>query len=1035
MLVTHTEGKQMLDKMIRGALENPLLIVALSILMVVIGLHSTREMPVDVFPDLTAPSVTIMTEAPGLATEEVEQQVSFPIETAVTGAADIRRVRSQAVPGLSIVWVEFDWGTDIFRARQAVTERLTQISGQLPAQVQPPTLGPITSIMGEIEFIGIAVLDPKNLMQAREFADWDLRPQLLSIPGIAQVSILGGQLRQYQVLVSPDRLRELDLSLNEIQLAVSQTNQNAGGGWISEGGRDYLIRFIGSVEAVEDLRNSVVAIRGDTPVLLRHVATVQKGAAIPVGDAGVNGKPGVMLAVLKQPQADTLWLTEQLKTIITQAEARLPEGLILEPGLFRQADFINTAVGNVVKALRDGAIFVVIVLLLFLFSVRATFISAVTIPLSLFTALWLLWWLGIGINTMTLGGLTIAIGALVDDAIIFVENIYHKLRRNHLLKQQIATKDIVFRACSEVQKPVVFSTIIIMLVFAPLFVFTGVEGRLLAPLGLAYLLAIGVSLMIALTVTPVLSAALLPSAKSLLRRGDTPLIRWCKRGYAPLLNLTLRHSGWVLVLSLMMVFIAMSSVTQMGRSFLPEFNEGSLTITATTPPGTSLETSVELGRYIETILLAMPEIQSVGRKTGRAEQDEHTQGPNMSEFEVRLASLPHGKEAFLSVLRQNLSEVRGVSFNIGQPLSHRIDHMLSGARASIAVKVFGPSLAELERIGKSIERIMTQMDGLVDVAMEPLQAQPQLRLRADREALARHGVVIDDLVSHVMTGYGGSIVSQIIEGNRRFDLVVRLDNENRSDRKKIGDLTIRSGTGELIPLRHLASITAEYGPGMILREDAQRRLIISSNISGSDLRGAVDEIQQTLAQTIDLPSGYRIEYGGQFEAEQAATRTLMWVSLMVLAGILLILSLVFRSFWLALLVMVNIPLALLGGVVSVFLMGGTLTIAALVGFVTLFGIAVRNGILLVSRYQALTREGIEVAEAVRIGSEERLIPILMTALTAGLALIPLAFGLGQPGTEIQAPMAIVILGGLISSTALNMLVLPAIYYSAAQWVR
>ncbi|RFA32691.1 efflux RND transporter permease subunit [Alkalilimnicola ehrlichii] len=1016
----------MFDAIIRWSLSNRLLVLALSVLLLGAGLYAARMTTVDVFPDLTAPSVTVMTEAPGLATEEVEQQINFPIETSVSGAADIRRVRSLAVPGFSIVWVEFEWGTDIVQARQTVTERLAQASGRLPPQASPPVLGPITSIMGEIEFFGVSVDDPARLMAAREIADWELRPQLLAIPGIAQVTTLGGEVRQYQVLVSPDRLREFDIALDEVTTAVSRANRNAGGGWISEGGRDYLIRFLGRTEALEDLRESVVAVRGDVPVLLRHVAAVQQGAAIAVGDAGINGKPGVMVAVLKQPQADTLQLTEQIAEVLARAEERLPEGLAIEPGLFRQADFINTAIANVSSALRDGALFVVVVLFLFLLSVRTTLISTLAIPLALAAALLLLWALGIGINTMTLGGLTIAIGALVDDAIIFVENIFRRLKENRAQAQPRPVVDVVFRACSEVRQSVVFSTAIIMLVFAPLFVLSGVEGRLLAPLGLAYLLAIAASLLVALTVTPVLSAWLLPRARG-LDGEDSPLIRWCKRWYTPLLGFSLRRAGPILAFSLLLVAATLAAITQMGRSFLPEFNEGSLTIAATTPPGTSLETSAALGRHIEELLLALPEVRTVGRKSGRAEEDEHTQGPNVSEFEVTLGDLPQGKEAFLEEVRDTLSGVRGVSFNIGQPLSHRIDHMLSGTRASIAVKVFGPSLPELERIGGNIERIMQQVDGTVDVAVEPLQAVPQLRLRADREAMARYGVSVDELAQLVGTAYGGVAVSQVLEGNRRFDLVVRFDDEARSDRYRVGDMPIRTPTGDLVPLRYLAPPSFEYGPGMVLRENAERRLIVSSNVAGRDLRGAVDEIRQAVVREVELPSGYRIEYGGQFEAEEAATRTILWVSLVVLVGILLLLQMAFQSLRLALLVMVNIPLALVGGVAAVFFMGGTLTVAALVGFITLFGIAVRNGILLIARYQALTQEGLSVDEAVRAGSLERLAPILMTALTAGLALIPLALGLGEPGTEIQAPMAVVILGGLITSTLLNMVVVPALY--------
>lgn len=1022
----------MLDRLINWSLQNRLLVVAASALLLVLGLITARDVPVDVFPDLTAPTVTVMTEAPGLATEEVEQQVTFPIETAMNGATDVRRLRSQSVPGFSIVWVEFEWGTDVLESRQIVTERLDQARDDLPQSAGVPQLGPITSIMGEIEFFGVRAADGASLMLAREVADWQLEPQLLAIPGVANVTALGGDIREYQVLVSPERLREMNIGLDQVRDAAGRANRNAGGGWISEGGQDYVLRFLGRAERASDLGEAVITVRDDAPIRIRHVAEVGEGPGIPIGDAGVNGDPGVIVAVSKQPQADTLELTRRIQTVLQQAKADLPDGIHIEPGLFRQADFISRAVDNVAVALRDGAIFVVVVLFAFLFSFRTTLISVLAIPLSLVVALIGLKVMGIGINTMTLGGMTIAIGALVDDAIIFVENIYRRLRENVRRDQPAPAARVVYRACSEVRQSVVFSTAIIMLVFAPLFFLQGVEGRLLEPLGLAYLFAIAASLLVALTLTPVLSLWLLSKNKALGEEKDPPVIRFAKRLYAPILNASLRFAPAVLTLSIVLVVATLLVISQFGRSFLPEFNEGSLTIKATAPPGTSLDTSAAIGRQIEDVLLEFNEVESVARKTGRAALDAHTQGPNASEFEVMLSELPQGKEAFMTELRGALNGVRGVNINIGQPLSHRIDHMLSGTRAAIAVKIFGPSLSELRRLGGELESTVKEVDGLVDVAMEPLQSVPQLRLRADREAIARYGMTVGEVAQLVETGYRGSVVSEVFEGNRRFDLVVRFNDEARDDRHAVGDTLIQTPTGDMVPLRALARPSFERGPGTILRENAQRRLVVSANVAGRDLRGAVEAIQERVDTDMTLPEGYRIEYGGQFEAEGKATRTIGWAFLAVLAGILLLLQMAFRSLRLALLVLVNIPLALVGGVAAVWLMGGTITVAALVGFITLFGIAIRNGILLISRYQALAGEGMDVDQAVVTGSMERLAPILMTALTAGLALIPLAMGLGEAGTEIQAPMAVVILGGLATSTILNMVVLPALYRLVAK---
>lgn len=1016
----------MLERLIRWSLHNRIAVFALSLIVLAWGAWNTRSAPVDVFPDLTAPTVTVMAEAPGLAAEEVEHQVTALIEAAVSGADGVRRIRSQSVPGFGLVWVEFEWGRDIYIARQAVTERLGQI-GSLPEGVPPPQLGPISSIMGEIMFLGVRATDPASAMDAREFADWVITPQLLGIPGIAQVVSLGGEVRQYQVLVQSERLRALGIDLSEVQAAVAAANRNASGGLVESGGRDYLIRFLGRADRLEHFREAPVTVRDGVPILVRHVATVTMGPALPVGNGGVNGKPGVVIAVAKQPNADTLDLTRRIEARLGEIGGRLPPGIELVPDLFRQADFISLAVDNVGKALRDGAIFVVVVLFIFLLEVRTTLISLLAIPISLAAALLGLTALGIGINTMTLGGMTIAVGALVDDAIIFVENIYRRLKENSASPAPLPAREAVARASSEVRQPVFVSTLIIMLVFLPLFFLGGIEGRLLQPLGIAYLIAVAASLLVAFTVTPALSHALLSHSPAAREPQLAKPVLLLRAAYRPLLEWSIAHARLIVLASAALLLLTLVTVTQLGRSFLPEFNEGSLTIEMALPSGTSLEESARLARAVELDLMTLPEVLSVARRTGRAEHAEHTQPPHMSELDVRLGPLPQGKAAFLAELRELLEQHPGIAFNIGQPISHRIDHMLTGVRANLAIKVFGPSLGELRRLGEEIEHILEEIDGLVDVAAEPRSDAPQWRLRPDREALARYGITVGMLAEQVETAWRGAVVSDVLEGNRRFDLVVRLPDEDRRDIARLGGLTMRAPDGKVVALSELILQEKVDGSGMVQRENGERRLVVSANVAGRDLLSAANAARKAIEANVALPAGYRVEFGGQFEAEAQASRTLLVIGTLALLGILLLLWLALKSLPLAMLVMVNIPLALIGGVLAVIAMGGTLTIAALVGFITLFGIAVRNGLLLISRYQMLREEGLNVKDVIVHGSLERLTPILMTALTAALALIPLAMGLGDPGTEIQAPMAWVILGGLLSATALNMIVVPALY--------
>ena len=1014
----------MFDRLVLWSLRRQMFVLMMAGLLLVAGLWAARSAPLDVFPDLTAPTVTVLAEAPGLAAEEVERQVTLAVESVVNGADGVRRVRSQSVAGFSLVWVEFEWGTDIYRARQSVTERLSQL-GPMPSGVARPQLGPITSIMGEIMYVGLRATPPANLMQARESADWLLRPQLLAIPGVAQVSNLGGEVRQYQVLIDAERMRATGIGLQAVRDAVAAANRNASGGVVERAGRDIQLRFLGRIERLDDLREAVVGMRSGVPVRLRHVAEIATGPALAVGDGGVNGSPGVVLAIAKQPAADTLALTETVLATLADLAVSLPAGVELVDDLFRQGDFITLAVNNVAAALRDGALLVMVVLFAFLLNVRTTVISLLAIPLSLLMAILVLSAFGASINTMTLGGMTIAIGALVDDAIIFVESIFRRLKNNQEMARPEAPRVVIGDACLEVSQPVVYSTVIIMLVFLPLFFLGGIEGRLLQPLGVAYLVAIATSLLVALTLTPVLAQMWLAGSAAVREPREPAPVRMLRRWYRPFLMLSLARARWIIGGSVALVIVTAILMLQAGRSFLPEFNEGALTIEMLTPPGTALAESARLGAEVERALLARPEILSIARRTGRAELDEHTQPAHMSELDVRLAPL-RDQAAFLEDLRRDLARFAGVSFSIGQPISHRIDHMLSGVRANLAVKVFGPSLGELHRLGNEAATVLREVPGLVDIWIEPLAEVPQLSWRADREAIARYGLTVGEVGEAIEVGWRGERVSEVFEGGRRFDLVVRLSDEARGRLERLAELPLHTPTGGLVGLSELVSSTLETGAGTVMRENGERRLVISANVAGRDLHGTVNAARQAL-QGLALPVGYRIDYGGQFEAEIAATRTLGQLTVLVLIAMVLVLFAALRSWVLALMVMVNVPLALFGGVIAVWLMGGVLTVPALVGLITLLGIAVRNGLLLISRYQTLDAEGLALAEVIERGSLERLAPILMTALTAAFALIPLAMGLGQPGTEIQAPMAWVILGGLLSSTLLNMVVVPAIY--------
>ena len=1022
------ERTGLLDAVVGASLRHRLLTVGAAAIALAGGGWVAATLPVDVFPDLTAPTVTVLTDAHGLAPEEVESLVTFPLETAVNGAPGVRRVRSSSAQGISIVWVDFDWGTDLFRARQIVNERLQLAVAQLPDDVTAPVLAPVSSIMGEILLVGMTAPEAQ-LMEARTAADWTVRRRLLAVAGVSQVIPIGGEVRQYQILVDPGRMRAYGIALDEILAAAAASNRNVSGGVYRSGGREVLIRGLGRARGLEEIGLTVVAVRDGVPVLIEDVADVRIGPKIRFGTAAVNAEPAVILSIQKQPGANTLELTERVDAELDAIEAELPAGVSFARAIFRQADFISLAVENVVEALRDGAVLVVVILFLFLWNLRTTVISVLAIPLSLALAVIALLLLGGTINTMTLGGMAIAIGALVDDAIIFVENAYRRLRGNRQQPEDMrqATLPLIRYAAREMRDPIVNATIIITVVFVPLFFLSGVEGRMLRPLGQAYIVAILASLLVAVTVTPVLCSLLLSGDRSLARKQEPWLLRGVQRVYGNLLEWTLRRSGVVVAGAGVLLLATLGVIPSLGGEFLPPFREGSLTISVVSLPGTALAESDAIGARVERRLLAHQAVVSTSRRTGRADLDEHAQGPNASEIDARLDLDDYELDDVLAELRADLTGFPGTSITVGQPIGHRIDHMLSGTRAAIAVNLFGPELQPLRDIAREIEAVAGQVPGLVDIAVERQADVPQLQVRADRRAMARYGVTPGSLTAAVDVAFQGEEVSLIREGQRAFDLVVRYAEEHRADADAIGSTLVSTPAGATVPLSQLASVVPARGPNTISRENVQRKIAISANVADRDVVSAVTELQERVAAEVALPQGYSLQYGGQFESGQAATRSITILSFFSIAAIFLVLLRAFGTVRTAVLLMANLPLALAGGVAAVMLIGGAINVATLVGFITLFGIAVRNGILLVSRYQHLCGHGLPLPNAIRRGSTERLSPIVMTALTTGLALIPLALGIGEPGKEIQAPLAVVVLGGLTTSTFLNMFVIPALF--------
>lgn len=1020
----------MLDRIIRFSLNNRLVILVAAVLLMVAGIHTATTMDVDVFPDLNAPTVAVMTEAKGMAPEEVERLVTFPIETAVNGATDVRRVRSSSTTGFSIVWVEFNWGTDIYRARQIVSEKIAVVRDDLPSNVGNPVLGPQSSILGEVMFVALTA-DETPMQELRTIADWNIRPRLLATGGVAQVAVLGGDVREYQILLNPSRMKHYGVSLDEVYAAVDNMNQNASGGILYEYGNEYIVRGVISTDNVKEIGKALVKVNGNNPVTLNNIAEVKIGNQSPkTGVASHRGKEAVILTVTKQPATSTIELSAKLDNALAELQKTLPADVKMSTDIYRQERFINNSIDNVKKSLFEGGIFVIIVLFLFLMNVRTTVISLVTIPLSLVISILTLNALGLTINTMSLGGMAIAIGSLVDDAIVDVENVFKHLRENHNLppEQRRPKVNVIFEASREVRMPILNSTLIIIASFLPLFFLSGMEGRLLVPLGIAFITSLCASTLVALTLTPVLCSYLLGNHKNNDNKEEKePIVtRKLKEIYGKALNWALGHKAVVLGVTAALFVATLVIFAGLGRSFLPPFNEGSFTINVSTMPGVSLEESDKIGAKVEQILLSIPEIQTVGRKTGRAELDEHALGVNTSEIEAPFILDKRSKNELLSDIREKLGLIPGINVEVGAPITHRIDAMLSGTSANIAIKLFGTDLNRMYAIGNEIKEAVSGVEGLVDLNVEQLVERPQLQIIPKREMLAKYGVTLPEFAEIVNVMLAGESVSLVYEGDRSFDLTLKVDDEHRTGAENIRDLMIDAG-GVKIPLGNIATVRSASGPNTINRENVARKLVVSANVAERDLRGVVNDVQKIIDEKIELPEGYHIEYGGQFESEQAASRTLLITSIFAILVIFLLIFNQFRNLTQSVVILLNLPLALIGGVLAIRLGGDALSIPAIIGFISLFGIATRNGMLLIERYNDLRIEGHKLRESVMIGSKDRLNPILMTALTSALAMIPLVVGSDLPGNEIQSPMAKVILGGLLSSTFLNGFIIPIMY--------
>ncbi len=1018
----------MLNKLISYSLKNRPLVLLASLLILIGGCWTAWRMEVDVFPDLTAPTVVVMTEAPGMATEEVEQLVSFPIETAVNGATDVRRVRSNSTTGFSIVWVEFDWGTDIFNARQTVSEKLATVADLLPDGVGMPTLAPQSSILGEVIFIGLTT-DSTSLMDLRTMAEWTIRPRLLSTGGVAQVTVMGGDMKEYQIQLYPERMKHYGVSLAEVKAATENMNRNSTGGVLYEYGNEYIVRGTLMSTDTRDIAKAVVKRTAEgNPILLEDIAKVTIGAKVPkVGLAAIDGKPGVLVTVTKQPSTSTLELTQQIDKAVEELKQALPADVKMHTHLYRQQEFIDSSISNIKKSLIEGGIFVTLVLFIFLMNARTTAISLVTIPLSLLVTLIVLKAMGMTINTMSIGGMAIAIGSLVDDAIVDVENVFKRLRHNRSLpeEQRLPALTVIFEASREVRMPILNSTLIIVVSFLPLFFLSGMEGRMLVPLGVAFIVALFASTLVALTLTPVLCSYLLTRPKD--KSTEPKWVVALKRKYGQLLAVVLRHEKAVLGTVGVLTIAALATFFTFGRSFLPPFNEGSMTINISSLPGISLEESDRIGRQAEQILLTIPEVNAVARKTGRAELDAHARGVNSSEIEVPYTLRDRSKDAMIADIREKMKAIPGINVEIGQPISHRIDAMLSGTSANIAIKIFGPELNQLQKLANDVKTSIADVEGVADLTVEQQMERPQLTIRPRRNQLAAYGISLPEFASIVRTLLGGETVSQIYDGGKSFDLTLKIADSHRESIDDIKRMLIDTGDGQKIPFEYVADIVSSAGPNAISRENAQRKIVVSANVAERDLRSVVNDIRKNIEEKVAMPKDYHVEYGGQFESEETASRILHLLSVISICIMLLLLYQQFRSWKQAIIVLLNLPLALIGGVAVLAITSGVVSIPATIGFISLFGIATRGGMLLVDHYNELQRRGMSREESIIFGSTDRLLPIIMTALTSALALIPLAIGYDLPGNEIQSPMAQVMLGGLLTSTLLNLLVIPIVY--------
>ena len=1018
----------MLDKIIRFSLQNRLFILMAAVLLMVGGIYTTYHMDVDVFPDLNAPTVVVMTEATGMAAEEVEKLVTFPVESAVNGATDVRRVRSSSTTGFSVVWVEFDWGTDIYKDRQIVSEKLAEVSESLPPTCGKPTLGPQSSILGEVLIIGLTS-DETSMQDLRTIADWTIRPRLLSLGGVAQVTVLGGDIKEYQILLSPEKMRHYGITLQEVMNAAQDMNRSSAGGVLYEYGNEYIIRGVLSTNDADAIGRAVVKMDGDAPITLASIAEIKAGAKAPkLGLASHRGKPAVLMTVTKQPNASTIELTAKLDKAVEDLKTQIPADINVATDIFRQQKFIDSSIDNIKKSLYEGALFVIIVLFFFLMNVRTTLISLVTIPLSLVVSILTLKFMGLTINTMSIGGMAIAIGSLVDDAIVDVENVFKHLRQNRRLpeSERKSVIEVVFNASREVRLPILNSTFVIVVSFVPLFFLTGMEGRMLRPLGIAFITALFASTLVALTLTPVLCSYLLGGDKSDKAGKDPAIVRWLQKVYNVALEWVISHKKTTLGAVLALFAVALGIFFSLGSSFLPAFNEGSFTINVSTLPGVSLEESDNVGRRAEELLLTVPEIKTVARKTGRAELDEHALGVNVSEIEAPFELGKRSKKEVVAEVRAKLNTLPGVNVEIGQPISHRIDAMLSGTRANIAIKLFGTDLDKMFTLGNQIKSEIEGIPGIADLNVEQQIERPQLQIVPNREMLAKYGITPSEFNDMVEVYLAGKVVSQVYEGNKVFDLTLKAADDSRNSIEEIRNISV-DAVGGKIPFGQIAQIRSAAGPNTINRENVARKIVISANVSDGDLQGAVTRIQKAIKDNVELPEGYHVEYGGQFESAQSASRTLLFTSLMAIIVIFLLLYGQFKDVRQASAVLLNLPLALIGGVFAIFFADKIISIPAIIGFISLFGIATRNGMLLIDRYNELCSEGLSLHDAVIKGSLDRLNPILMTALTSALALVPLALGGELPGNEIQSPMAKVLLGGLLTSTMLNGFIIPVVY--------